>query len=188
MDARQDTAMIMSGGGFGDIWKGQLYSGTKVAIKAWRTSAIDGCSYKTIKHAARELYYWSGMDHPNIHQLIGIVLFKDQYLGMVSEWMDNGNLHEYLRKHSDADRYRLCIHIASGVAYMHSRSMIHGDIKAANVLVTPDGVARVSDFDLSIMSEVVNPAFSESSNPCAGTLQWTAPELLLGEVSKATAQ
>jgi hypothetical protein len=34
-------------------------------------------------------------------------MFKDQYLGMVSEWMENGNLHEYLRKYPDSDRYQL---------------------------------------------------------------------------------
>ncbi|CAE6436762.1 unnamed protein product, partial [Rhizoctonia solani] len=101
-----------------------------------------------------------------------------QYLGMVSEWMENGNLHEYLRKNPSADRYQLCAHIASGVEYMHSRSTVHGDIKAANVLVSPDGVARLSDFDFSAMSEVCSLQFSESSNTRLGSTRWTAPEML----------
>ncbi|CAE6493239.1 unnamed protein product [Rhizoctonia solani] len=188
MDARQDTAMIVSGGGFGDIWKGQLHSGTKVAIKAWRTNAIDGRSYKTIKRAARELFCWSRMNHPNVHQLMGVIMFKDQYLGMVSEWMDNGNLHEYLRKHPSADCYQLCTDLASGLGYMHSQSMVHGDVKAANVLVSSDGVARLSDFDFVVLSGVSSLVFSQTSNTRAGSIRWTAPEILREEVKGRTQQ
>ncbi|EUC61975.1 eukaryotic translation initiation factor eIF2A [Rhizoctonia solani AG-3 Rhs1AP] len=113
MDTQQSTAMIVSGGGFGDIWMGRLHSGGKVAIKAWRTNTLERCGYKTLKRAARELFYWSQMEHPNVHRLQGVIMFRDQYLGMVSEWMDNGNLHEYLRKQPSADRYQLvgCTHI-----------------------------------------------------------------------------
>ncbi|CAE6441964.1 unnamed protein product [Rhizoctonia solani] len=107
MDTHQNTAMIVSGGGFGDIWVGQLHDGTRVAIKAWRTNALQDCTQKTLKRAAREIYYWSLMKHRNIHQLMGVIVFKDQYLGMVSEWMENGNLREYLRTHPGADRHQL---------------------------------------------------------------------------------
>ncbi|CAE6492338.1 unnamed protein product [Rhizoctonia solani] len=188
MDSKQETAMIMSGGGFGDIWMGRLHNGGKVAIKAWRTNTLGECSYKTIKRAARELFFWSRMEHPNIHQLQGVIMFRDQYLGMVSEWMDNGNLHEYLREYPTADRHQLCLHIASGLDYMHGRSTIHGDLKAANVLVSSAGVAKISDFDFSIMSEVDNLVFTESSNSRAGSVRWAAPEILFSETPKRTKQ
>ncbi|EUC58963.1 tyrosine kinase family catalytic domain protein [Rhizoctonia solani AG-3 Rhs1AP] len=186
MDTRQDTAMIMSGGGFGDIWVGQLYNRTKVAIKAWRTNTLECCHHKTLKRAARELFYWSKMRHDNIHQLLGVIVFKDQYLGMVSEWMDNGNLHEYLRKNPNADCFQLCNDVASGLDYMHRESTIHGDLKAANVLVSANGIARISDFDFSIMSGISSLVFSESSNTRAGSTRWTAPEILCEEVTKRT--
>ncbi|CAE6402935.1 unnamed protein product [Rhizoctonia solani] len=186
MDTRQDTAMIMSGGGFGDIWVGQLHNRTKVAIKAWRTNTLECCHHKTLKRAARELFYWSRMRHDNIHQLLGVIVFKDQYLGMVSEWMDNGNLHEYLRKNPNVDCFQLCNGVASGLNYMHCESTIHGDLKAANVLVSANGIARISDFDFSIMSGISSLVFSESSNTRAGSTRWTAPEILCEEVTKRT--
>ncbi|CUA76629.1 putative WD repeat-containing protein alr2800 [Nostoc sp, PCC 7120] [Rhizoctonia solani] len=188
MDSRQNTAMIVSGGGFGDIWMGKLYNGAKVAIKAWRTNSFEQCTYKTLKRAARELFYWSRMEHQNIHQLMGVIMFKNEYLGMVSEWMENGNLHEYLRKHSTVDRYQLCIQVASGLRYMHSCKTVHGDLKAANVLVSQDGVARLSDFDFAIMSEAGSLWFSESSNTRMGSIRWAAPEMLAEELPKRTTQ
>ncbi|CAE6521846.1 unnamed protein product [Rhizoctonia solani] len=185
MDTRQDTALIVSGGGFGDIWMGQLHNGGKVAIKAWRANALGNCDYKTLKRAARELYLWSRMEHPNIHRLQGVIMFRDQYLGMVSEWMENGNLHEYLRKYPDIGRFELCLDIALGLEYMHSTNTVHGDLKAANVLVSSDGIARLSDFDFSVMSEVTSLVFSESSNSRAGSVRWMAPEILLVEEARA---
>ncbi|KAH7345538.1 kinase-like domain-containing protein [Rhizoctonia solani] len=162
MDTRQDTAMIVSGGGFGDIWMSRLHNGTKVAIKAWRTNTIEGVSHKTLKRAARELHYWSRMEHPNIHQLMGVILFRDQYLGMVSEWMENENLHEYLRKQPDANRYQL-----------------------ANVLVSSDGVARLSDFDHSIMSEAPEMLCEQPRKPTESdvyALAMTMLEIFTGNV------
>ncbi|CAE7154799.1 unnamed protein product [Rhizoctonia solani] len=190
MDSRQETAMIASGGGFGDIWKGELHSGAKVAIKAWRTNALEPCDYRTVKRAARELHLWSRMSHLNIHHLLGVILFRDQYLGMVSEWMDNGNLHQYLRKHPEADRHELCLDIASGLEHMHSRNTVHGDLKALNILISSRGIAMISDFDYSIISGVCSDLeFSVSSNNARpATMRWAAPELLSEEAQTKTTQ
>ncbi|CAE6475798.1 unnamed protein product, partial [Rhizoctonia solani] len=188
MDPNQDTAMIASGGGFGDIWKGQLHDGTTVAIKAWRVDTLEKCQYKTLKRAARELYYWSKMKHKNIHQLMGVILFRNEYLGMVSEWMENDNLHRYVLKNPGVDRHQLCIEVASGLEYMHSRKTVHGDLKSANVLVSSDGVARLSDFDFSVMSEACSLIFTESSNSRSGSTRWVAPEMLVEDTPKRTTQ
>ncbi|CAE6492473.1 unnamed protein product [Rhizoctonia solani] len=191
MDASQDAARIVAGGGFGDIWMGQLNNGKTVAIKAWRTNALEQTRSKTLKRTARELYYWSRMEHNNIHRLMGVIIFRDEYLGMVSEWMENGDLHKYLRHHPNADRYHLCIDVASGLKYMHGQNTdlvwkVHGDLKAANILVTPDGIARLSDFDFSVMSEASNLVFTASSNTRSGSIRWVAPEMLDDEVPKRT--
>ncbi|EUC58968.1 tyrosine kinase catalytic domain protein [Rhizoctonia solani AG-3 Rhs1AP] len=126
------------------------------------------------------------MDHRNIHKLMGVIVFKDQYLGMVSEWMENGHLHKYLQFHPDVDRCQLCIDVASGLEYMHSQSTVHGDLKAMNVLVSSDGVAMLSDFDFSVMSEASSLLFTESSNSRSGSIRWVAPEMLAEETPKRT--
>lgn len=48
------------------------------------------------------------MDHENVHKLLGVIEFQGR-LGMVSKWMDNGNLYEYVRRGNlrPMDRYQL---------------------------------------------------------------------------------
>ncbi|CAE7173009.1 unnamed protein product [Rhizoctonia solani] len=183
MDTKQETATIVSGGGFGDLWQGRLDNGTKVAIKAWRNNPLEQCNQKTLQRAARELFDLFRMDSPNIHRLQGVIMFRDQYLGMVSEWMDNGNIREYLLKHPDADRYQLCAQVASGLEYMHNRSTVHGDLKAVNILVSADGIAKLSHLESSVLSEVSSLALFANS-----TTRWAAPEILLEEVQQKTTQ
>ena len=49
MNPDQPSAVLVSGGGFGDIWKGELLDRTKVAVKTWRASVIEHCDYKLLK-------------------------------------------------------------------------------------------------------------------------------------------
>ncbi|CUA67873.1 WD repeat-containing protein 5 homolog [Dictyostelium discoideum] [Rhizoctonia solani] len=188
MSTVQEAAMVVSGGGFGDIWMCHTYDGMKVAVKAWQKKSVERCSPKTMKRAARELYYWSRMKHKNIHHLMGVIIFKNLYLGMVSEWMENGNLHEYILSHPTANRYQLCLDVASGLEYMHSQNTVHGDLKAANVLVSADGTARISDFDFSVLLEAGSLTFTASSNTRSGSVRWVAPEILRGNGVKRTKQ
>lgn len=95
----------------------------------------------------RELYHWSKAMHKNVQPLSGIIMFQG-HLGMVSPWMENGNLRDYIKKNPSTDRYRLvsdraggtvlsvhilnggqCIQVAEGVAYLHSIGMVSVIIK-----------------------------------------------------------
>ncbi|KAF8602303.1 kinase-like protein [Ceratobasidium sp. AG-I] len=149
-----------------------------IALKCLRFHIIKEDGGKSLKRAMREIYIWSKAKHANVQGLIGIVMFQGR-LGMVSPWMEHGNLQEYIVRQPDANRYDLCVQIASGVSYLHSIKMVHGDLKAINILVSEDGVAKISDFDHSILADCTL-AFSATTNQGGGTLRWMAPELLLG--------
>ena len=85
---------------------------------------------------------WKHLSHPNIVPLLGITIAPPQ---LISNWMSGGDLPEYIGKHSGVDRLKLvgvpliCLSrthsrsqlsdIAKGLYYLHSCSVIHGDLK-----------------------------------------------------------
>ncbi|KAF8596189.1 kinase-like protein [Ceratobasidium sp. AG-I] len=206
--ALSNSAPVSGGGSFGDILRGTIDGTINVAIKVLRFQTIVERHKKGLKRVMRESYNWSKAIHPNVQRLMGMILHQER-LGMVSLWMDNGNLQQYITKNLDVDRYRLCCGVATGVAYLHGDIdmascrflyiLVHGDIKAVNtpaisqlflivieavastqlnILISHDGVPKLSDFDHSILSESTL-AFSATTNVSGGTLRWMAPELLL---------
>jgi serine/threonine protein kinase len=85
---------------------------------------------------------WKHLTHPNILPLLGITITP---LQLVSNWMPGGDLPDYIKKHSDADRLGLVSvpllrlshaysrqqlsDVAKGLCYLHSCNVIHGDLK-----------------------------------------------------------
>ncbi|KAG9127556.1 hypothetical protein FRC07_012301 [Ceratobasidium sp. 392] len=90
---------------------------------------------------------------------------------MVSPWMENGTLPEYILKEPDVDRLELCLQIAKGLAYLHQNDMFHGDLKGANVLVSAAGVLKLADFGNTKMKEQT-VYFSTRTSPVY-SLRWT---------------
>ncbi|KAL1669009.1 hypothetical protein GGF50DRAFT_45197 [Schizophyllum commune] len=83
-----------------------------------------------------------------------------------------------------ADVLRYLLEIARGMEYLHSKGVLHGDLKAANVLVDDNHHAVISDFGQSEMrSEVYR-----ISGLGDGTLRWQAPELLSGATERITTE
>ena len=49
---------------------------------------------------------WKTLDHPNVLPLLGVIMTKNRF-AMVSDWMANGNINQFLEKHQDANRFEL---------------------------------------------------------------------------------
>ncbi|KAF8605103.1 kinase-like protein [Ceratobasidium sp. AG-I] len=131
---------------------------------------------RVVQRGAREVYYWSKAKHVNVLKLEGIVMFQGR-LGMVSAWMENGNLQDYIRKNLLVDRWQLCLQVTEGLHYLHSIGMVHGDLKAINILVDNDGTVKLCDFGNSLLGDL-SLAFSTVSSAGGGSVRWMAPELL----------
>ncbi|KAG8791764.1 hypothetical protein FRC12_008185 [Ceratobasidium sp. 428] len=182
------SAWPVACGGFGDVYRGSLLRDARpVAIKTLRVSfdsddEPDGLP----KRAARELYAWSRCNHPNVLPLLGLVRFEGQ-IRMVSLWMENGSLPQYLKKHHDADRYDMSVHVSNGLGYIHETGIVHGDLKGQNVLVSERGIPMITDFGNAVLLRG-NIQFTETRKAPQFTPRWTAsfpirnaPELLLAE-------
>ena len=90
---------------------------------------------------------WRHLRHPNILPLLGVDL-EPHRLSMISEWMDQGNINEYVKEQEGVNRLQLVSYeptsykhgdqrgrliqlfeVATGLEYMHSLNMVHGDLK-----------------------------------------------------------
>ncbi|CAE6427614.1 unnamed protein product [Rhizoctonia solani] len=188
IDPDKYSSCRVAEGGFGDIWKGQLHDGTLVAVKVlrWGLMSCKDDERKGFKRMMREIYAWSKLDHENVHKLLGVTLFQGR-LGMISKWMAHGNLRDYLSRNPSVDRHKLCVQIAQGLEYIHDSNMVHGDLKASNILISSDNTVKLTDFDYSLISEC-SLLFSDTTRMGGGTLRWMAPELVLQECSQRSKQ
>lgn len=131
-----------------------------------------------LQHAALELHTWSKCRHPNVVELLGAAEFRDQ-IGMVSLWMENGSLPSFLAKHPDVDRCQLSLQISEGLAYLHYRNIIHGDLKGLNILISNTGTPLLADFGNAVLQgrtlQFTNTTPKNSISP-----RWAAPEIIKG--------
>ncbi|KAJ1306306.1 hypothetical protein OPQ81_011005 [Rhizoctonia solani] len=169
-------------GGFGEVYRGVLRDGTKVSIKILKIIGSTGEEKKLVKHAAHELYIWSKCKHPNILELIGMAQFRNQ-ITMVSPWMENGNLQNFLTQSTELNRHEMCVQIADSIAYLHSQGVVHGDIKGANILVSQEYTPKLADFGNAWLSEgTPSLRFATTTSNASMSIRWAAPEIVLGDV------
>ncbi|KAG1863559.1 kinase-like domain-containing protein [Suillus subalutaceus] len=159
------SAHAIASGGFGDIWRCCLLipNGTvRVAVKAICAfeSDDDIAMQQKVKKVHRELKVCGRLKHDCILPLWGVANNFGPYPAMICPWADDGALTGFLECQHDMlsfeNRFSLLINIALGLQYLHSKSVIHGDLTGSNVLIYRNGWACLADFGLStIMVEFV---------------------------------
>ncbi|KAG8701824.1 hypothetical protein FRC08_003884 [Ceratobasidium sp. 394] len=158
-------------GAFGDVWRARYRDGKEIAIKSLRLygSVAARGRHKLEKNSVRELVVWSKLNHPNVLNLLGICVFGGE-IGMVAEWMPNGHVTEYSIKHPEADKLKLINDITAGLAYLHDKGIVHGDLKGGNVVVSADGDCKLVDFGLAKLTEDSLGVSTTSTQ--SGTTRW----------------
>lgn len=178
-----DGTDAVAAGQFGDVWKGK-FQDRQVAVKVLKVYVTSDLT-KHFKKVLHETLIWRQLRHPNVLPFLCLHHINNNQtrVGLVSPWMDNGNVQSYLRRVPDADRVSLITDIAEGLDYLHTMqpSIVHGDLKAVNILITDAERACLADFGLSTASDSQALRLSSfSSDQTGGTSRWTAPELLDG--------
>ena len=62
--------------------------------------------WEPVQAFCKEFVTWKTLCHPNVLPLLGVMMTENRF-AMVSEWMTNGNINQFLRAHSDANRFEL---------------------------------------------------------------------------------
>ncbi|KAF8840944.1 WD40 repeat-like protein [Paxillus ammoniavirescens] len=183
----QEGEAPFTSGSFGDIYRGKLHlngSSVDVAVKAIKTyeAASAGDDADQNKKFRRELKTWVNLDHVNILPLFGTTMNFGRFPAMVCPWLENGSLTSYLEHQhgtlKPVERLVVIGDAAAGLQYLHSQSIVHGDLSGSNVLIDGNGRAYISDFGLSIVLTKLGGSTYATSSHAGGTLRWIAPELL----------
>ena len=133
----------------------------------------------------REARAMADLDHPHIVRITDIGEEDgQQYLAM--EYVAGLDLKRYIKEHyplSNEEAVRIMGQILLAMRLAHAKGIIHRDLKPQNILLTPDGTAKVTDFGIAV-------AFAETSltqtNSMLGSVHYLSPEQARG--SKATVQ
>lgn len=148
----------------------------QVAIKLIRRDTIPKNSDKEIK-IYREINALKHLSHPNIVKLEE-VLQNSKYIGIVLEYASGGEFYKYIQKKrrlKEAVACRLFAQLISGVQYMHSKGLVHRDLKLENLLLDKHENLVITDFGF------VNEFFahSELMKTSCGSPCYAAPELVV---------
>jgi serine/threonine-protein kinase len=130
------------------------------------------------------------LSHPNIVQAIDVGSTPDGvYHYFVMEYIEGKTLYDMMQPppagdghaFSEAEALDVTIQMADALAHSHERGLIHRDVKPKNIILTPGGVAKLTDLGLARASDDKAAAESEAGK-AYGTPYYISPEQIRGEV------
>jgi len=166
-------------GGFGEVFLG-TWNGKNIAVKKLTLKQTTK-DRSVFLRFINEINIISSLRHPNIVLYMGASIENNNYY-MITEYLPKGSLFDYIHrikgKFTEREQIHIAYEIAVALKYLHSRNILHCDLKSSNILIDDNWKIKIGDFGLSRFINKKNP--SENSGRI-GTPHWMAPEILKGE-------
>ncbi|KAJ7140508.1 kinase-like domain-containing protein [Mycena crocata] len=128
----------------------------------------------------REIELMKVLEHPNICRLREHFWNDDGTVDLVLEYMEGGDLHDFINKSDNGLSERMTKHLlrqlCEALAFIHERNISHLDLKPENVLLTLDRppILKIADFGLA---KLIDPEIRIKSR--CGTVDFVAPEFVI---------
>ena len=175
-----DNEIVLGKGAYADVLEVE-HNGVCYAAKRYRMV----CEADMVA-AFREHEILTRVSHRNIVSYYGIwTLVPKSNKKQKSPVLVMEKMHKDLKRHLEgetlslAKKFQLLLDIANGLNYLHSQDpvIIHRDLKANNVLLTSDGLAKIADFG---NSRIIDRSKCEPLTSKPGTVDYMPPEAMEG--------
>ncbi len=191
LNQRYRLLAIIAGGGMATVYKAQdTQLNRVVAIKTLRDSFAGDPTF--VQKFREEAQAAAGLNHPNIVTIYDVG--RDVFNGMnrqyiVMEYVAGQDLKHDMRdrlatgrQFSIDEAVDIARQICEGVGAAHKRGVAHCDLKPQNIIITPEGAAKVTDFGIS---RAYTSLVGEKAETVWGTPQYYAPEQATGNPPNA---
>jgi len=162
-------------GGMGQVFKAEhKVLGRAVAIKVLPRAKS---TPEAVKNFNREIQALASLDHKNLVQAVDAGHDGNVYY-LVTEYVPGTDLHKLVRRQGPLDMQtaaRIICDVAEGLHHAHQQGLIHRDVKPGNVLVMPDGRAKLSDLGLAGPVDADEESDSRFGK-IVGTADYTSPD------------
>ncbi|XP_055039960.1 ephrin type-A receptor 8 [Misgurnus anguillicaudatus] len=171
---------IIGSGEFGEVCYGRMKLPGKRDIPVALKTLKAGYTEKQRRDFLSEASIMAQFDHPNVIHLEGVVT-RSKPVMIITEYMENGSLDSFLRRHDGQftiiQLVGILRGIAAGMTYLADLGYVHRDLAARNVLVNSNLVCKISDFGLSrVLEDDPDAAYTTSGGKIP--IRWTAPEAI----------
>ncbi|KAK4257977.1 hypothetical protein QN277_007495 [Acacia crassicarpa] len=200
--AKLNLEYVVAHGTYGTVYRG-TYDNQDVAVKVldWGEDGVATAAETAALRASfqQEVAVWHKLDHPNVTKFVGASMgtsnlkiptknsdgqesLPSRACCVVVEYIPCGTLKQLLFK----QRYKklafkvvikLALDLAKGLSYLHTKKIVHRDVKAENMLLDHGGNLKIADFGVARV-EAQNPSDMTGET---GTLGYMAPEVLDGK-------
>jgi protein-serine/threonine kinase len=165
---------------------------SRVAIKIVLLPAHQETRSRIESSLRRELSILKTVNHPSIIKLLSLNVTRQKYL-IMTPYYEGGDLFEISSKHrskmSPLLIRKMFAEIATGIAYLHSKNIVHRDIKLENILInhTINEMLSIKDFTSTSLITITDFGLSREIDPedpllttRCGSEDYVPPELLIG--------
>ncbi|KAG1334016.1 serine/threonine-protein kinase STY13 [Cocos nucifera] len=202
--SKLDIRYVVAKGTYGTVYRG-TYDGQDVAVKLldWGEDgfATDAETAALRTSFQQEVAVWQKLKHPNVTKFIGASMgtsdlripqtnatgsdhnsLPARACCVVVEYLAGGTLKQYLIKNRRKKLaykivIQLALDLARGLNYLHSKKIVHRDVKTENMLLDMQRNLKIADFGVARV-EAQNPKDMTGET---GTLGYMAPEVLEGK-------